>query len=908
MSRRFSFPRLSIFQQPLLFISVSFICGLTFAASFQISARWWIVICAIFWLLGSKVLWSENRCWLIITFILSGCFAAGGGLWEINESRVGRDRVRRLFDRGELKPDEPIEVRGVLNSSPELAPDRIYLSIEVERVATLGRELATNGMVQVVVPFNEDESRGEYDSLMLDYGTRVRLLGHLDNRRNYRNPGSPDFDEMLEHRGFDAAGWVKSPLLIERLGEGDRAGLLSILYRIRANALTVILRSFDQPASGILAAALLGNRYFLSRGTAETFRAGGTFHLLVISGLHVAMIAVAALWLAKYLSHSRMIQYALVLLMMWSYALMVGAQPAITRAVVMLTIALIGRLIFRSAAGVNTLAASAVTLLVWQPRDLFNPGFQLSFLTVLMIVVFTSPLYQRLKEIGRWRPTAATPYPPRAPNIIKWCTETLFWDEVEFRREMKESPVRYRLNKSRTASRMSEMQLQKSLRWVAVTVLTTTGIQIGLLPVMTALFHRISIISPIANVLEGALIFALMMAGVVYLLIYTVMGDLASKLAGIVNALGQWTVEICEPLTSWKWASVRVPGFGEATILFFSIYFIAVSMLITTLNEWNPLRKGDGGGKKLGLAAAATASVTIMICGWLLVRHPFEHRYDKGWLSITFLDVGQGDAMLISFPRGTLMMMDAGGRPAIAVRGGPEENEDVFIEDRVGIAEAAVMPYLWWRGIKRLDWIAASHGDADHVEGFTEIVRGFEVGTALKGVGSRPGAPGAFDIAVRALNLPLKIVKRGDRLEIDGVDVEIISPSGDAGGVQFSNNNSSLVLRLSFGERSFLLTGDIEKEAEAEILASGADLKADVLKVAHHGSRTSSTPGFLERVKPRHAVISVAGPSPFGHPHTEVIARLREAGARVWMTKDCGAITISTDGRDLRVATFTGCE
>ncbi len=117
-----------------------------------------------------------------------------------------------------------------------------------------------------------------------------------------------------------------------------------------------------------------------------------------------------------------------------------------------------------------------------------------------------------------------------------------------------------------------------------------------------------------------------------------------------------------------------------------------------------------------------------------------------------------------------------------------------------------------------------------------------------------------------------------------------------------------MVLRMTLGDRSFLFTGDIEKDAEARLVLSGSDLRADVLKVAHHGSKTSSTIDFLDRVKPQHAVISVAKPSPFGHPHPEVITRLQSTNARIWQTSECGAITISTDGSDLRVETFIKCD
>ncbi len=914
MPRRLGFVRLGLFQQPLLFIAISLICGLLFAARSQFSIRSWLFFGVISWLLASTGLWSGRSDRMIIALLLSGCFAVGGALWRINQADIRDDRVRKLFERRELRVDEPVELVGTLNVSPELAPDRIYLSIAVERVATFGRERAASGSVLVVVPFSNEESRIEYDSLNLDYGTRVRMLGHLSNRHGYRNPGAPDFDEMLEHRGYDATGWVKSPLLFERLGEGPRSRLLATLYRIRARALTRILRSFKQPASGILAASLFGNRYFLSRDTAETFRAGGTFHLLVISGLHVAVIAMIVLWLTRYLISSRIARYTIVMALMWAYALMVGAQPAITRSVVMLTIALIGQSIFRTAAGANTLAASAIALLVWQPRDLFNPAFQLSFLTVLIMVVLTAPLYRRFRQIGDWQPSAATPYPPVVSKPVKWCAEILFWNESEFRREMQESRVRFRLNKARAALSLNERRLQGAFASIAITILTTTGIQIGLLPLMIELFHQVSIVALIANVIEGALVLALMAAGAIYLVIHAVVGEMAMILSGAVNWLGMLTVKSCQPLLAWKRSSLRVPDFGELSALISILYFLAAALLIIVINEWNPLRKGDELKEEkqhqIGRAIALTSTLTIVVLGWLLIAHPFAHRYDPGRMSMTFLDVGQGDGMLISFPRGSLMLLDAGGRPSFhARRGGEEEEEEPFVEDRMGIAEAAVMPFLWRQGIKRLDWIVASHGDNDHVEGFAEIVRCFEVGAALKGPSSGlHDFPSIFDHAVRDSNLTLRVVRRGDAIEVDGVRIEVLSPFAGLNEMRMSDNNGSLVLKLSFGNRRFLLTGDIEKDAEARLVASGTDLRADVLKVAHHGSRTSSSAGFLERVKPQHAVISAANPSPFGHPHPEVLARLRETGASIWQTGLCGAITVSTDGDDLRVDSFVRCE
>jgi competence protein ComEC len=300
----------------------------------------------------------------------------------------------------------------------------MYLEVALEKLATFGKEHSASGVVRFVVPFKEAADRAEYDALQLVYGTRIRALANLRKAQGFRNPGATDFDEMLEFRGYDATGLMKSALLIERLGDGARNRVLSVLYAICANAMAVILHSFTQPTAGILAASLFGNQHFLSQETAESFRIGGTFHLLVISGLHVAMIALVVSWLTTKLLRSRWLRCALMIALLWAYALMIGAQPAITRATVMLTFVLVGQLIFRTAPGANTLAAAALVLLTWQPRDLFNPGLQLSFLTVAMIVLVTVPLLERIKHLGEWQPSALTPYPPReplSPNFFSRC-------------------------------------------------------------------------------------------------------------------------------------------------------------------------------------------------------------------------------------------------------------------------------------------------------------------------------------------------------------------------------------------------------------------------------------------------------------------------------------------------------
>ncbi len=948
MPRRLTFAQLSVPEQPLVYCAVAFIAGEIAAVQFQLASfkSWFLVAIALF-LITMILLYVKRFQWrrdaLITLILLANCGICGGLLWSLNEAGVATHRVKNLFAQKIIEADEPVEIWGVITAAPELAPDRIYLEVALEKLATFGKEQPASGTVRLVVPFGEAQDRAEYDALQLEYGTRMRALTNLRKSQGFRNPGATDFDEMLEYRGYDANGLIKSALLIERIGDGSHNRILSFLYGIRANAIAVILRSFTQPTSGILAAALFGNQHFLSQDTAESFRIGGTFHLLVISGLHVAMLALVVAWLTAKLFASRGLRCALMIALLWAYALMIGAQPAITRATVMLTFVVIGQLIFRTAPGANTLAASALVLLAWQPRDLFNPGFQLSFLTVLMIVLVTVPLLERIKNLGAWQPSALTPYPPRVPAWLKWCAEVLHWNEAEFREEMSKAPIRYRLEKARAAKWLSATKwrriLQQGIRWTTTTILATVVVQIGLLPMMIAHFHRVSFVSPLTNAIQGALMFVLMIAGTLYLLLYSLIGSFMMKLAVMVNWIGWLTAHAADWLLVWRKLNFRVPDYGANSAWMYAVYFALAFVLIVALSWWNPfslhrkLRKREGekerrreGEKERLSDEEKNLATTFSLARWfapslvlsiasggllalivIFVWHPHPHEFEKGRLSITFLDVGQGDAMLISFPNGKLMLLDSGGR--IPTDLANTEGEEVFVEDRISIGEAAVAPYLWQRGIKYLDFIAASHGHSDHVQGFADIGKSFAIGTALTGVIPTDDKQfEAFRGAANYAGAPLQSIARGDHLEIDGVRVDVLTPFRGALSAPQAANNQSLTLRLRFGKRVFLLTGDIEKEIERQLVAEHETLKTDVLKVAHHGSRSSSTAEFLQRAQPIYAVISVAHPSPFDHPHPETMAGLQRSGAQILQTSRCGAITISTDGQDLQVKTFVRCE
>jgi competence protein ComEC len=256
-----------------------------------------------------------------------------------------------------------------------------------------------------------------------------------------------------------------------------------------------------------------------------------------------------------------------------------------------------------------------------------------------------------------------------------------------------------------------------------------------------------------------------------------------------------------------------------------------------------------------------------------------------GRLHVTFLDVGQGDAILVTTPQGRQILVDGGPSPAALTS-----------------ALGRQMPF-WDRSI---DLLVATHSDADHVTGLTEVLTRYKVGGWLESGRCDDDAIFAeCQNLLEAARVPKYSARVGDRLDLGaGLSIEIIHPPRELmTGTASDSNNNSLVLRLVWGHASFLLTGDLAADGEQSLLRSDQVLEAKVLKVGHHGSGGSSTPDFLASVSPRFAAISVAAENQFGHPDQAVLKRLERLGATVLRTDEQGTIEFVTDGAGLWVKT-----
>jgi competence protein ComEC len=267
------------------------------------------------------------------------------------------------------------------------------------------------------------------------------------------------------------------------------------------------------------------------------------------------------------------------------------------------------------------------------------------------------------------------------------------------------------------------------------------------------------------------------------------------------------------------------------------------------------------------------------------VFYPRALAYHPGVLEVTAIDVGQGDSLLLISPEGKTLLVDAGG-PTGGGSQGPSGNFE--------IGEDVVSPVLWSRNIRHLDAIALTHAHSDHMGGMLSILRNFR--PRVLWVGTNPEIPAylALLAEARRLDIPVEAMAAGSSFAFGGAQVDVLAPSTDYTPGATASNDDSLVLHVAYGKTSVLLEGDAQAASEQQMLTEG--LHADLLKIGHHGSRTSTTPRFLAAVAPTFAVISVAHHNPYGHPKLEILHRLQDDHVRTFRTDALGATSFYLNG------------
>ena len=656
---------------------------------------------------------------------------------------------------------------------------------------------------------------------------------------------------------FDYASWLESqrisgvmwPHRVEPVSTGDGWKPMAALHRVRTELADAISRGIPAPQSGLAQALLLGIRTELPHEVKEAFRNAGMSHLLAISGLHVGIVMALSLAVASAaVGRNHPIAIAVSLLVVWAYAVLSGLDPPVVRAAIMGSLFLGQGLLGRGMRGLTALLLAAALMVVIDPSLLSGLSFQLSF-TAMAGVILALPLIAALTA------AASASLSASGSGIARW--------------------------------------IQYALSLLIASVIVSTTTTLATLPLVAWHFGEIPLMSVPATVLA----MPAMPASLLGAMATALAGLLATPLAVALGTLAwaplawlTWVADAMPPLllpAPWLTPGVMVAWLGALALLAALVSSRGVRRAVAGLRRRPRWRPG-------ALPALLAGGIPVAAIAILLLVGQLAGAKADGLLHVYVLDVGQGDAIFVVTPDGRQMLID----------GGPDAQSVMTALD-------PLLP----PGDRTLDVVAATHLDSDHVGGLLGVLARYRAGVVLQSQHTTESADATLYPQWQAVldnhQHPSAIVRAGHNIAL-GRDVilEVLHPPADGSltGKYLGSNNASTVMRLDYGQVSFLLTGDIEADAERHLLATaGEKLRADVLKASHHGSRTSTTPAFLARVEPRSAAVSAGRDNRFGHPHPDVMERLesRVGPNHVFLTARDGTIEYVSDGKTLWVKTHS---
>jgi competence protein ComEC len=857
-------------RYPLLPITIAFSAGIAAAPYFYLQA-WEQLVLLLFVLSFSTLLVASGRPARGFYVSLGGFFLCGTFLAAAEHHVLPPGHVKQLAAQGLFDPGQPAQLAGWVRSPSVKRHFGESFDLELSEVGQAGRTLPARGAARVYYYPRPSDPR----SLGLRYGSRLELsLRGLRRPRNFGNPGSFDYEAYMQRRGIAFTAVVRSAEVIPLPGrEGSR--LAGAVLSLRTRLLDYIDQRLPAVPDGanqgaILKAILLGDDSDLDLDTQSAFQASGTYHVLVVSGLHVTALAAALFWLLALLRVPNPWSTLIVAGAVAGFAALAGSGTPVVRAALMILLFLAARLVYRERALLNAIAAAALVLLVLHPSDLHDPSFQLSFLAVLVLAAVALPVLQ-------W---TISPYRAALRNLEdRERDRTLEPRQVQFRIDVRTlldylcDPARLVQRRWRWLRFLLRATISAKLAvWEAIVFLVF--MQAGFALVMASYFHRVSWAGIVSNLLLFPLTAVLIPGGFLVLVVSLVSGSVATLGGGVLGILVsvlQWTAAWTAGLT---WLTRRVP----TPPLWLTVCFLALLVCLAILAD-----------RRSRWTWAGTCGLFVLCA--LLTFAPFAPVLQPGQLEVTVLDVGQGDALFVAFPDGQTMLVDAGE--------GPSLNESL---QPVGqdLGESVVSAYLWSRRIQSLDIVVATHAHWDHIGGMRSVLRNFRVGEVWLGPGGDNRLRAEFQQSISEQAIPIRRLAGGTTMNLGAVEAEVLWPAADWVPTRNANNDS-LVLRLGFGRRHIVLPGDAEGTVERRLLRAGVPLRGEVLKVPHHGSNDSTGSLFLETLAPGFAVISVGPNRQYGHPRPETLDRLRQAGVRTYRTDRDGATTFLTDGNRIEV-------
>jgi competence protein ComEC len=860
--------------RPITPLLIALIMGISFSNLFPIPDTH-IQFCLVSVLLVILLVSiKKNRHRILYPLLLFSFFLAG--ILETNiyiYPHIRNDHIKNFIS------NEKVTMEGMICDNPQVSPDKTELIVSSYRVLRNGEYLPVSGRLLLSIK----------GSCRFHYGDVIRFTSRLRIPKNFENPGGFDYEKYLRFKGILLRGFINdaSGIVVLRSEAGN--SLRTWLERFRERVRQSILETAPDTEGKIIQAMILGDQKEIPKETMDKFNRTGTIHIIAISGFNIGIVAVFSLFVFRlFLKSSEylLLRWNMVTISTFSailvvilYTFIAGSGISVVRASIMVVLFMIAILINRERDLFNTLTIAAFLILIVSPTSLFDISFQLSFAAVASLL-FLMP-----------RLTALLPMP-------------------------------LSLDSSRlTGKAWLVFNMNKALRALILFFFASLTATLGTLPLIILYFNRLSLITLAANLLVvpilGIIAIPFCLLIVLAVPISSTLTHLIVQISGLLVRISLYIVD---ELAALSWSSVYVT---TPTFLEIGAFYLLLMSLGFCLDSSKNKRESLPPRRMVFVWKIIFVFVLFFFIFNGTLTHFRALRTDK--LVFTAIDVGQGSSILIRFPGGKRMLVDGGG----------------FFDESFDVGKYVLAPFLWHEKINRIDTVVLTHPHPDHLQGLLFILENFQVrevwtnGDELDSV--------LYLSFLQSLHDRGAVLKVSSdftpEIDVSGVKIRILNPQGASNNIRAASpsllpadnetmdagpghptipamtvkkrsrlsdemNDRSLVMQLSFGGRTFLLPGDISEEAEWRLVKSTVDLRSDVLFVPHHGGFRSSTSTFLDKVSPQIAVVSCGKDNIFRLPHPDVIRRYERLQSRIYRTDRDGAITISTNGNDLRAQTF----